>query len=99
MHGPDGVDYPNKSVFLEVVEPEKIVFKHGGSSEGDDRGGASFVSTWTFDELSGKQTRITGRMLFPTTEDRDRVAREYGAVEGGKQTLARLADYLTKMVS
>ena len=34
MHGPDGTDYPNKSVFIEVVKPERIVFKHGGSKEG-----------------------------------------------------------------
>src|SRR5436309_2674995 len=28
MHGPDGTDYKNESVFLEVVEPERIVFRH-----------------------------------------------------------------------
>jgi uncharacterized protein YndB with AHSA1/START domain len=25
MHGPDGTDYPNKSIFIEVVRPERIV--------------------------------------------------------------------------
>ena len=30
MHGPDGTDYPNKSVFKEVVKPERLVFSHGG---------------------------------------------------------------------
>lgn len=28
MHGPDGVDYPNTSVFKEIVPLEKIVFDH-----------------------------------------------------------------------
>jgi uncharacterized protein YndB with AHSA1/START domain len=28
MHGPDGVDHPNESVFLAVEEPERIVFRH-----------------------------------------------------------------------
>ena len=28
MHGPDGGDYPNESVFVEVVRPERIVFRH-----------------------------------------------------------------------
>src|SRR5688500_3516125 len=28
MHGPDGANYPNESVFVEVVEPERIVFEH-----------------------------------------------------------------------
>src|SRR4051794_29231769 len=26
MHGPDGTDYPNKSIFVEVVKPERIVY-------------------------------------------------------------------------
>ncbi len=28
MHGPDGIDYQNKSVFVEIVMPERIVFAH-----------------------------------------------------------------------
>src|ERR1700692_2235471 len=33
MHGPDGANYPNKSVFKEVVEEERIVYSHGGCRE------------------------------------------------------------------
>lgn len=28
MHGPDGVDYPNTNVIVEVVKPERIVINH-----------------------------------------------------------------------
>src|ERR1700722_521534 len=28
MHGPDGVDYPNKNVYLEVVRPDRLVWDH-----------------------------------------------------------------------
>jgi uncharacterized protein YndB with AHSA1/START domain len=28
MHGPDGTDYPNKNLFVEVVAPERVVFDH-----------------------------------------------------------------------
>ena len=28
MHGPDGKNYPNKSVFIEIVQRKKIVFQH-----------------------------------------------------------------------
>src|ERR1700691_6347537 len=28
MRGPDGTDYKNKIVFLEVVKPERLVYKH-----------------------------------------------------------------------
>src|ERR1700750_2876898 len=28
MHGPDGTDYKNKSVFKEIVKNQKIVYEH-----------------------------------------------------------------------
>ena len=28
MHGPNGVDYQNKVVYREVVEPERLVYSH-----------------------------------------------------------------------
>jgi len=36
-------------------------------------------------------------MVFPSAEARDFVVKEFGAIEGGKQTLARLSEYLPKM--
>ena len=94
MHGPDGTDYPGKSVFTEVVKPEHIAFSHGGGRKGAR--GVRFESTWTFDAIDDGTTRVTIRMVFPMADDRDRVAKEYRAVEGGEQTLARLAGHLAK---
>jgi uncharacterized protein YndB with AHSA1/START domain len=94
MHGPDGTDYPNNSVFQEVVYPERIVFAHGGSRPGGPE--ADFIATWTFETI-GDQTRVTIRMVFPTAAQRDIVVKEYGAIEGGKQTLERLAEHMPKM--
>jgi Uncharacterized conserved protein len=28
MHGPDGINYPNESQFLEIIPDEKIVIRH-----------------------------------------------------------------------
>jgi len=94
MHGPDGTDYPNRSVFTEIVKPERISYSHGGSRQGAP--GIHFEATWTFEALDGGRTRTTIRMLFTTAEDRDKIVKEYGAIEGGKQTLARLAEQLAK---
>src|SRR5262245_3424249 len=33
MHGPDGTDYPNKVVYLEIVRPERIVCDHGDGGQ------------------------------------------------------------------
>ncbi len=32
MHGPDGVDYPNKTVYHEVEKYKKLVYDHGGAT-------------------------------------------------------------------
>jgi uncharacterized protein YndB with AHSA1/START domain len=93
MHGPDGTDYPNKSVFTEVVKPERIVFSHTGSRKGAK--GVYKVMIWTF-EAEGKKTKVTIRQIYQTAADRDLIVKEYNAIEGGKQTLGRLAEYLKK---
>lgn len=91
MHGPDGTDYPNKSVFIEVVKPERIVYSHGGAKKGGPS--VQFEATWTF-EAQGNKTSLTLRQEFPSAEVRDRIIREFGAVEGAKQTMGRLAEHL-----
>ncbi len=92
MHGPDGTDYDNKVEYIEVVPPERLVFAHGSGVE-DDPG--RFQSTVTFAEQDGK-TLLTMRALFDSAAARDQAVKEIGAVEGGNQTLARLAEYLAK---
>jgi uncharacterized protein YndB with AHSA1/START domain len=95
MHGPDGTDYPNRCVFQEVVYPERIVYAHGGAKAGGPE--ADFIATWTFEVIEENKTRVTMRGVFPTAEARDAVVREYGAIEGGRQTLERLAEHLPVM--
>jgi len=64
MHGPDGTDYPNHSVFDEVA-PERIVFRHLDEMH-------KFQMTILLSEEDGK-TRITWRMLHQTVEENERV--------------------------
>ena len=92
MHGPDGTNYPNKSIFKEIVPLKRITFSHGGGRETGP--GATFTATWTFETVDGNKTRLSGRMVFPSAEARDFVVREFGAIEGGKQTLERAAEYV-----
>lgn len=91
MHGPDGTNYPHKSVFVEVVRHERIVYSNAGGKEGGP--GMNFTATWTFEDI-GDQTKVTIRMMFDSIQARDMVIKEFGAIEGGKQTLQRLGEYL-----
>lgn len=90
MHGPDGVDYPNRMDYTKVVPPECIAYNH---TDDQPEPAASFHAETTFSEVGGK-THVTMRALFATVEERDMQVAENGAIEGGKQTLARLAAYV-----
>lgn len=96
MTGPDGRVFPNKNIFVEIVPGQRIVYdsvQDNGAGQSD--GPAHFRSTISFAGV-GEVTRITLSLLFPTVEGRDFVVREHKAIEGGKQTLARLQSHLAK---
>ena len=93
MHGPDGTDYQEWIFYAEIVPPERIALLHG-ESRGDPN---AFESVITF-EPDGAATRIEMRTVFPTKELRDEVVEKYHAIEGGQQTLSKLAAYVTEIV-
>jgi uncharacterized protein YndB with AHSA1/START domain len=86
MHGPNGVDYPNHSVFVEIVPLERIVFEHLSAPE--------FQVTATFEELNGR-TKVTFRQLFKKMEEFER-AKTY-CIEGNEQNFDRLNDLLAEL--
>jgi uncharacterized protein YndB with AHSA1/START domain len=93
MHGPDGKDYKNKIVFTEVVKSERLVYKHVPEAGTES---TTHESTVTFVELGGK-TEVTMRMLFASAAAREHIVKTYNVIEGGKQTLGRLGEYLKTM--
>src|SRR6478736_3390722 len=50
MHGPDGTDYPNKTLYHEVEKYSKLVYDHGGYDERKPL----FKVTVLFSESNGK---------------------------------------------
>lgn len=91
MHGPDGKAWPNWIRYRVISPPELIAYDHGGEMDEP----AHFEGSTTF-EARGDQTLVTLRLTFPTAEARNATLK-YGAVEGGKQTLARLDGYASTL--
>jgi uncharacterized protein YndB with AHSA1/START domain len=91
MHGPDGVDYPNMATYLEVKKPERLVYDHGKEGEL-----TYFRVTVSFEDIGGK-TKLTMQMLFETAQQRNQVVEKYGAVEGLKQNMDKLGEYLANL--
>ncbi|MEZ5941886.1 MAG: SRPBCC family protein [Planctomycetaceae bacterium] len=96
MHGPDGRDYGNRVVYLEIEEPSRLVYTLSGEGADDS---VSFRTEVHFECVGndGRDTKVTMRSIFPSAEARDFVVTDHGAVEGGKQHLANLEDYLAIM--
>ncbi|WP_314728254.1 SRPBCC family protein [Bacillus sp. Marseille-Q3570] len=88
MHGPDGVDYENKSVFVDVVEPERIVLRHLEPNH-------EFLLSVTLEELDGK-TQLNWRMLFDSVKECEKI-REF-CYKANEENLDRLEAQLERMV-
>jgi uncharacterized protein YndB with AHSA1/START domain len=88
MHGPDGTDYKNKSIFKEIIPFKKIVYEHIAPR---------FIATVNFEE-QGEQTLINWHMLFETAEEFIRVVKTFKADIGLRQNIEKLEVYLAERV-
>lgn len=86
MRGPDGVEYPNRIVYREVVAPSLLDYDHGDFER------TYFHVRTELSEESPTVTRLVTTMTFSTQEQRDATA-AYG-VPGHRSTMRRLAALL-----
>ena len=86
MHGPNGVDYPNECVFVEIDEPNKIVLQHISQPR--------FRVTATFEDFCG-MTLLTFRQRFETRDVYDKV--KVYAVPANEELFDKLAAELAMM--
>lgn len=91
MHGM-GRDWDNKIEYIEVRKPSFLSYKHSGAGADYD-----FLVTVSFEEVQGK-TLLTMKSIFKSKEIIDELNRRVNAIEGGKQTLNRLEQYLETLV-
>ena len=87
MHGLDGTDYPNRCRYSAIIPEMGFRYSQSGGRAGDMTGFEGEVRLEPVQDL----TRVVIELHFASAADRDRVVRDYGALEGGHQTLARLA--------
>jgi uncharacterized protein YndB with AHSA1/START domain len=93
MHGPDGTDYPNHTVYHEVEVQKKLVYDHGGF---EDRP-PLFRVTALFTEIDGK-TQLDMTMALESAEKAAEI-KQFIKQAGGNSTWDRLAEYLEKEAS
>lgn len=86
LQGPDGKNYPNKSIFRKVIPFKKIVYEHFNPS---------FIATAVFEPKDNK-TLMELALLFDTTELFEIVVKTFKADEGLKQNVEKLENYLSQ---
>ncbi len=92
MHGPDGTDYPNKTVYHEVELHRKLVYDHGAN----DTQPPLFRVTALFSEWEGK-TKLQLTMALASAEAATEI-RKFIRQAGGNATWDRLAEFLSETV-
>ena len=92
LHGM-GQDFDNIIEYIEVVKPSLLSYKHVGNSED-----FSFFVTVTFEDQGGK-TLLIMKSTFKSAAIIEELNRQVKAIEGGKQTLNRMEQYLKNLTT
>ncbi|MEQ1721642.1 MAG: SRPBCC domain-containing protein [Pseudobdellovibrio sp.] len=89
MHGPDGVDWPNHTVYHEVEKYSHMIYDHGGNADQPPL----FRVTVYFKEVNGK-TKMDMTMTLATPEKAQEI-KKFIKQAGGNSTWDRLAEFLS----
>lgn len=94
MRRPDGTEHPVRYQFVEILAPERIVYRPWRSPEAVWRGNPppTYLATLTFEAL-GNETLFTMRAEFESAADLD-FASKGGFVQGTNQAFDKLERHL-----
>jgi uncharacterized protein YndB with AHSA1/START domain len=95
MRAPDGSEFPNPGVFLEVVENERLVLTDAYTSAWEPSEKPFMTVIITFED-EGRKTRYTARVVHWTVADRDE-HEKMGFHEGWGQCADQLAALVAKL--
>jgi uncharacterized protein YndB with AHSA1/START domain len=95
MRGPDGKDLPNRGVYLEVVENERLVVTDAYTKAWEPSEKPFMTLILTFENVGGK-TRYTARVRHWSVADRE-AHEKMGFHEGWGQCTDQLAALVAKL--
>jgi len=95
MRSPEGEEFPNRGIYLEIVENERLVFTDAYTSAWEPSAKPFMTAIITFEDEGGK-TRYTARALHWTVEDRQ-AHESMGFHEGWGRCADQLAALAAKL--
>lgn len=72
MRSPEGQEFPNRGVYLEVVENERLVFTDAFTAAWEPSEKPFMTGILTFEDAGNGTTRYTARVRHWSAADRDR---------------------------
>lgn len=87
MHGPNGGNYQNESVFVEIKEPERIVLHHVSNPQ--------FLLTANFEDAGNNKTKLVFEQQFNTVEEYNNI--KLYAVDANEENMDRLEDVIKNL--
>jgi uncharacterized protein YndB with AHSA1/START domain len=95
MRAPDGTEYPNQGVYLEIVAPERLVFTDAFTDAWVPSAKPFMTCVMTFEEQDGR-TKLTARALHGSAADRE-AHEKMGFYRGWGESLDRLEAHLATL--
>lgn len=95
MRSPDGEEFPNAGVYLEVVPNERLVFTDAYIKAWEPSEKPFMTGVITFEDLGDDNTRYTARVLHWTVADREE-HKAMGFYSGWNQCLDQLIELARK---
>lgn len=96
MRDPDGNDYPNAGVYLEVVPNEKLVVTDAFTKAWEPSAKPFMTVVLTFEDLGGGRTKYVARARHWTVADRE-THEQMGFMEGWGICTDQLAEVAGKL--
>ena len=89
MHGPDGTDYENKHIYLEIKKPVRLVMQHATTPK--------FITAITL-KAEGKKTLLHWSGVFESAEQLEQILNTVKEAKNGlKENVDKLETYLYKL--
>ena len=95
MRGPDGNEFPNRGVYLEVVKNERLVFTDAYTKAWEPSAKPFMTAVLTFEDV-GTKTKYTARVWHWTVADREQ-HEKMGFHKGWAQAAEQLAVVVAKI--
>lgn len=95
MRSPEGEEFPNVGLFLEIVPNEKLVFTDGYLAGWEPNANPFFTAIVTFETLPSGQTRYTARAMHWTKEACEKHA-AMGFMEGWGKAFDQLVELMSQ---